>query len=217
MFELTDSALVHGYINILITDFVTGYKALCVSEDAPIERFAYPRIDIHVLVDAPRKFCVANDADTSVFFIDAKAKDRPLGENQFQVIFDGAADDQAGFYQWACECIDFFKVMQFNQGMVCVDYADFLTALACCKGNTLRFEKLTYDHHATPPYDKHQGPPYRVIYGCLDGGLDLSLSHYTQCSAVLEASNPQLVMMKTAMKLTKSSVYSMMLLGEAVD
>ena len=33
----------------------------------------------------------------------------------------------------------------------------------------------------------------------------------------LEASNPALVMMKSAMKLTKSTVYSIMLLGEAVD
>ena len=106
--------------------------------------------------------------------------------------------------------------MQFNFGMVCVDYAEFLTALSFCTSTTLRFEKLTYDHHAIVPYDKHSGPPYRVIYGCLDGGLDLSLGHYSEFSEVLEASNPQLVMMKAAMKITKSPVYAMMLLGEAV-
>ncbi|CAI3806152.1 hypothetical protein GLGCALEP_04110 [Pseudomonas sp. MM221] len=217
MLEFNDSDLVCSYVNILVTDFVTGFKAICVAEDAPFERFAYPRIDIHVLVDAPRAFCVAQEAATTVFFVDAVAKARSLSKNQFQVIFNGEASDQVGFYQWACECIDFFKVMQFNQGMVCVDYADFLTALDCCRGNTLRFEKLPYDHHATVPYNKHSGPPYRVIYGCLDGGLDQSLWHYSQFIEVLEAKNPQRVMIKTAMKLTKSSVYAMMLLGEAAD
>ncbi|MEB6589155.1 MULTISPECIES: hypothetical protein [Pseudomonas] len=217
MFELTDSDIARGYINILVTDFVTGFKAIYVSEDAPIQRFAYPRIDIHIVVDAPRNFCAANDAATPVFFIDANAQGRCLSENQFQVIFEGHADDNTGFYQWACECVGFFKVMQFNQGMVCVDFADFLTALGCCKDTTLRFEKLTYDHPATVPYDKHSGRPYRVIYGCLDGGLDQSLWQYTQFTETLQARNPQLVMMKTAMKLTKSTVYSMMLLGEAVD
>ncbi len=73
------------------------------------------------------------------------------------------------------------------------------------------------DHPATVPYDKHSGRPYRVIYGCLDGGLDQSLWQYTQFTETLQARNPQLVMMKTAMKLTKSTAYSMMLLGEAVD
>lgn len=83
-------------------------------------------------------------------------------------------------------------------------------------GNTLRFEKLKYDHHAVVPYEKHAGPPYRVIYCCLDGGLDLSLGHYVEFAEALEVSNPELVMMKSAMKLTKSTVYSMMLLGETV-
>ena len=216
MFEESGDNHVHGYINVLVTDFVTCFKSVFVSEDAPIERFAHPRFDIHVVIDAPKQFCVAEAAGDNVFFIDIRSKGRHLKENQYQVIFDGAEDDRAGFYQWACECADFFKVMQFNPGMVCVDYAEFLTALFFCKGTTLRFEKLTYENHAIVPYDKHSGPPYRVIYGCLDGGPDLSLGHYMKFSEELETRNPQLVMMKVAMKLTKSPVYSMMLLGEAV-
>lgn len=216
MFEENDDGYVHAYISILVTDFVTGFKSVFVSEDAPIKRFAHPRFDIHVVIDAPKQFCVAEAAGNNVFFIDIRSKGRQLKENQYQVIYDGAEDDQTGFYQWACECADFFKIMQFNFGMVCVDYAEFLTALSFCTSTTLRFEKLTYDHHAIVPYDKHSGPPYRVIYGCLDGGLDLSLGHYSEFSEVLEASNPQLVMMKAAMKITKSPVYAMMLLGEAV-
>jgi len=152
----------------------------------------------------------------SVFFVDMRSRKRLLKEGQYQIVYEGAQNDAAGFCQWACECVDFFKIMQFNVGLVCVDYADFLTALSCCEGTMLRFEKLIYDHHANVPYDKHTGPPYRVIYGCLDGSLDLSLEHYSEFSQALVAGNPQLVMMKTAMKLTKSKVYSMMLLGEAV-
>lgn len=216
MFEENDDGYVHAYINILVTDFFTGFKSVFVSEDAPIKRFAYPRFDIHVVIGAPKQFCVAKAVGNNVFFIDIRSKGRQLRENQYQVIYDGVEDDQTGFYHWACECADFFKIMQFNFGMVCVDYAEFLTALSFCKSTTLRFEKLTYDHHAIVPYDKHSGPPYRVIYGCLDGGLDLSLGHYLEFSEVLEASNPQLVMMKAAMKITKSPVYAMMLLGEAV-
>ena len=217
MFEESNDGYVHAYISILVTDFVTGFKSVCISEDAPIGRFAHPRLDIHVVIDAPKQFCVAEALGDYVFFVDVRSKGRALKENQYQVIYDGPEEDKTGFYQWACECADFFKVMQFNFAMVCVDYADFLTALACCKGDTLRFEKLTYDHHAVVPYGKHAGPPYRVIYGCLDGGLDLSLGHFVEFSQVLEASNPQLVMMKAAMKITKSEVYSMMLLGEAVQ
>lgn len=216
MFEVDDESIAHAYINILVTDFVTGFKSIFVSEEAPVKRFAHPRFDIHVVIDAPKQFCVGTAVGESVFFIDVRSRNRLLKERQYQIIYEGAQDDEAGFYQWACECAEFFKIMQFNVGMVCVDYADFLTALCCCEGTTLRFEKLTYDHHTNVPYDKHMGSPYRVIYGCLDGGLDLSLGHYSEFSHVLEAGNPQLVMMKTAMKLTKSKVYSMMLLGEAV-
>lgn len=215
MSEFADGG--NDYINIVVTDFVMGHKSVCVSLDAPIERLAHPRFDIHLIIDAPKKFCVAEAVGENVFFIDARPKGRALGENQYQVIYDGAEDSTAGFYQWACECVGFFKIMQFNFGIVCVDYADFLTTLSYCKANTLRFEKIMYDHHAVVPYEKHSGPPYRVIYGCLDGGLDLSLGHYVKFAEALEASNPALVMMKSAMKLTKSTVYSIMLLGEAVD
>ncbi|MEG0859158.1 MAG: hypothetical protein RSD81_10335 [Pseudomonas sp.] len=216
MFEENDDGNVNAYINILVTDFVTGFKSVYVSVDAPVKRFTHPRFDIHVVIDAPTQFNVTEVVGNNVFFIEKRPQGRCLSENQYQIIYEGAEGDSAGFYQWACECVGFFKIVQFNFGMVCVDYAEFLTALSFCEGTTLRFEKLTYEHHAVVPYDKHSGPPYRVIYGCLDGGPDLSLGHYGAFSEVLEASNPQLVMMKVAMKLTKSPVYAMMLLGEAV-
>ena len=216
MFEYNEAEHVHAYMNIIVTDFVSGHKSVCVSQDTPIKRFDYPRFDIHLVIDAPKNFCVAEAVGENIFFIDVRPKSRALKENQYQVIYDGAEDDTAGFYQWACECVGFFKIMQFNFGMVCVDYADFLTVLSCCKGNTLRFEKLTYDHHAVVPYEKHSGPTYSTLYCCLDGGLDLSLGHYREFIEALEINNPQLVMVKSAMKLTKSKVYAMMLLGEAV-
>lgn len=215
MFEDWDSPQPHSYINILVTDYVAGHKAMHVSEDAPLDRFACARVDIHLLIDAPGLLSPAQTVGDNVFFLDVRFRDRPVKCDQFQIIYEGAENDRDGFYRWACECAEFFRVMQFNIGMVCVDYADFLTALSLCEGSRLRFEKLAYEHHTRVPQHRHSGSPYRVIYGCLDGGLDLSLAHYQDFVQQLEARNPLLVMMKTAMKMTKSTAYSMMLLGEA--
>lgn len=215
MFELDDEGIL-GYISIRIDDFFLDFKSVSVSEMAPIKRIAGPSYNIQLMISAPPDFPPSKAVGEYTFFLDREAIERKLAQNQYQVIYEGAAHDRSSFYLWACSCVAFFQLMQFGAGMVCVDYADFCTALSCCRGSVLRFEKLMYDQHDQVPYHKHSGPPYRVIYGCLDGGMDLSLGHYLELSSTLEESNPALEIIKLASKYTQSSAYSVMLLGEAV-
>lgn len=211
----SDGEDIAGFLNIRVDDFFLSVKSVSVSEMAPLKRIAGTDYDIQLLISAPQEFPPSKAVGDHTFFLDREPIGRKLTKNQYQVIYEGALDGRSEFYSWACSCVAFFQLMQFGVGMVCVDYADFRTALSCCRGNVLRFEKLTYDQHDQVPYHKHSGLPYRVIYGCMDGGMDLSLGHYLELFSTLEETNPELEMIKLAAKYTQSSVYSAMLLGEA--
>lgn len=56
MFEFDAERYALTYINILVTDFVTGFKSIFISEETLVKRFFHPRFDIHVVIDAPKTF-----------------------------------------------------------------------------------------------------------------------------------------------------------------
>lgn len=215
MFEAEHVASLNGYILVLVTDHIGQSRSINLSMGCPLGPSTISRYHIHVVIGAPWD-CRSSELEGDIiFFVDPGEISRELGEDHYQIIYEGAAENKAGFALWAYRCANFFKLMQFNIGMVCVDYADFRTALSYCEGKTLRFEQLAYDHHDVVPYHKHTGPDYRVIYGCLSGQIDLSLGHWVEFSELLEARNPDLAMTKLAMTFGPYETPVMMLLGES--
>ena len=216
MFEDVGPTPLSGHIVVLVTDYIERVRSINLPLEAPLGRLAISRYHIHVVIGAPVGCNPSEIEGEYVFFVDPRDKSRQLSESHYQIMYEGDTEDETGFIQWAKMCANFFKLMQFNVGMVCVDYADFHAALSCCEGKILRFEQLAYDQHDAVPYHKHTGPDYRVIYGCLCGPIDLSLSHWVDFSDVLESRNPDVVMTKLAMTFGPYFPPVMMLLGEAV-
>lgn len=201
------------YLAVAVTDFAQGVRSVEMGLADAFEPLSLARCAIHVVIDAP----AAYEAEGQyVFFVEPFDKGRVLAANQFKLMYEGEPGDRCGFLQWAARCATFFQRMLFHIGMVCVDYADFRTALDACRTKTLRFEYLAYDRYDVVPYLKHQGPPYRVIYGCLCGEVDTSLQQWLAFSAAVHAHNPALVMDKLALTVGSYAPPVMMLLGEAV-
>lgn len=205
----------NGDLAVAVTDYVNRVKSVDLGFGVPLERLTISRYDIHVVVDAPVGLDTLGVEGHHVFFLDPCRRPRELCEDRYQIVYEGDEGDKQGFVSWANKCIEFFKLMQFHIGMVCVDYADFCTALHYCKGKALRFEYLPYDQYDVVPYHKHKDPGYRVLYGCICGEADSSLQQWVEFSEVLEAQNPNLVMTKFAMTIGRYDPPVMMLLGEA--
>jgi hypothetical protein len=213
---LEDNAdLVNGDPVVAVSNYTSWVKSVDFSFRSSFARLGIARYNIHVVIEAPAALDTAAVEGEHVFFIDSCPRRRELGEGRYQIVYEGEQDDKQGFLSWANQCVEFFKLMQFHIGLVCVDYADFRTALCYCKGKTLRFEWLPYDQYDGVPYHTHKAPGYRVLYGCLCGALDSSLQQYIELSDVLETENPDLVMTKLAMTVGQYDPPVMMLLGEA--
>jgi hypothetical protein len=211
---LDESGFFNGCLVIVVSNYVSRTKSVEMSLEAPLTRLGLARYDIHIVIDAPPDADAQAVEGQHVFFVETCHRLRALGEGHYQIVYEGEPEDKEGFVSWAEKCVEFFKLMQFNIGMVCVDYADFRTLLQYCKGRTLRFEWLPYDQYDVVPYSKHRGSAYRTLYCCICGGADSSLQQYVEFSEVLDAENPNLVMTKAAMTIGRYDPPVMMLLGE---
>jgi hypothetical protein len=215
LFAHNDAIYINSWLVLAVSNYVNRSKSVDMSLEAPLARLGLARYDIHIIIDAPLGTDTKAIEGQHVFFVESCERLRDLGEGHYQIVFEGAPEDKQGFAYWADKCVNFFKLMQFHIGMVCVDYADFRTVLQYCRGRTLRFEWLAYDQYDVVPYSKHKGSAYKTLYGCICGFPDTSLQQYIEFSEILEAKNPNLVMTKLAMTIGPCDPPVMMLLGEA--
>lgn len=217
LFALDNDNSINGGRVIVVSNYASRARSVEMSLEAPLASPGLARYDIHIAIDAPPDTNTKAIEGQYVFFVESCHRLRELGEGHYQIVYEGESEDKQGFSFWAEQCVEFFKLMQFHIGMVCVDYADFQTVLEDCKGRTLRFEWLPYDQHDVVPYSKHKGSAYRSLYCCICGRADSSLQQYVEFTEVLEAENPNLVMTKVAMTIGPYDPPVLMLLGEVEE
>jgi hypothetical protein len=214
LLSVNDGGRFNGFLEVVVSNYTNSVRSVEMSLETPLARLGLARYNIHIVIDAPSDSDIKEIEGQHVFFVESCQRLRELGEGHYQIVYEGAPEDKQGFASWAEKCVEFFKLMQFHIGVVCVDYADFRTVLQDCKGRALRFEWLPYDQYDVVPYSKHKGSAYRTLYCCICGLADSSLQQYVEFTKVLEAENPNLVMTKAAMTIGQYDPPVMMLLGE---
>ncbi|WP_125828520.1 hypothetical protein [Pseudomonas weihenstephanensis] len=213
---VTENHWLHG-VGIRVTDYRARLKSIHMSFDAPLDRVCEHTCYIHIVIDAPNDLEAEDEKDNVVFFVDSKAVERKLNGPYYKIFYDERNTTIEEIDKWVRSVVDFFQLMIFRIGMVCVDFAELRTFLSCCDSRTLRFEKILYDDHATVPFDKSSGHAYRTLYGCLSSRVGiLSLGHYTDFADAIEFHNPDLVIAKIGMTFGDDDPGAMMLLGEPI-
>jgi len=97
---------------------------------------------------------------------------------------------------------------------LCVDFADFRTALDASRGARLTVDIIPFDDPSDLTDLLNTGPRFRTLYSNILGGIDLSLPFYNEVEKALESRSPHLVMHKFGMKIAGVPQPTLVLLGE---
>lgn len=169
--------------------------------------------DVCFAVNAPLDYTAADTHSEVVFFLDPLPVDRKLPKNGYQVIYQ-AGDAASDFRAWAEAVMPYLREALLGSGMICTDYADFVSVLAESTSRRLRCELISYDHPSQLPAAKLDGLSFKTVFANLFGRADLSLAMYIELDEALPNFNPHLVFYKLGLKFYPCEPPMLLLLGE---
>jgi hypothetical protein len=200
-------------LTIRTMDFDSCDESLHASfwRDSP--RASLGNSDVCFAVNAPLDYTAADTHSAVVFFLDPLPVDRKLPKNGYQVIYQ-ATDATSDFRAWAEAVMPYLREALLGSGMVCTDFADFVSVLVESTSRRLRCELISYDHHSEIPAAKLDGLRFKTIFANLFGRDDLSLAMYIELSEALPNFNPHLAFYKLGLKFYPCEPPMLLLLGQ---
>ncbi|WP_027910892.1 hypothetical protein [Pseudomonas sp. URMO17WK12:I4] len=199
-------------LRVKLMDFQAGLETV-TTEFTPASHSPGSASHVAFLLDAPVDYQAGLGYSTINFFLDREPVDRDLGSLCFQLIY-APSRFASDFRMWADQVSCYVRECLFATGIVCVDFADFRTALDASRGTQLVVDIISIAESADLLNLLSTSPRFKTLYSNILGGVDLSLSFYQEVSEALEIRSPQLVEHKLGMKLANVPQTLLVLLGE---
>lgn len=193
-------------------DFQAGLETL-TSEFTPASSPAGSTSDVAFLLDAPVGYRAGRDGSLICFFLDREPVSRDLAPQCFQLVY-APTRFATDYRTWAQQVSWAVRECLFATGLVCVDFADFRTALGVTRGAQLTVDIIPFDAPSELPDKLSTSPQFRVLYANILGGIELSLPFYIEVEQALESRSPHLVLHKFGMKIASVPRPHLVLLGE---
>lgn len=201
-----------GGLRVKLMDFQAGLETL-TTEFTPASSSAGNASDVAFLLDAPPGYRAGLDGASMSFFLDYEPVSRELAPLSFQLVY-APSRFASDFRSWAQQVSWAVRECLFATGLVCVDFADFRTALEGSPGTQLLVDIIPLDEPSELSLMLSTIPRFRALYSNILGGLELSLPFYTEVARALESRSPNMVVHKFGMKLASVPRPLLVLLGK---
>lgn len=199
-------------LRVKLMDFQAGVETL-TTEFTPASSSTGSDSDVTFLLDAPAGYRAGLDGSSTSFFLDREPVSRKLAPKYFQLVY-APSRFASDFRTWAQQVCWAVRECLFSTGLVCVDFADFRTALDASPGAQLVVNIISFDEPSELPAMLSTSTRFRALYSNILGGPELSLPFYTEVERALESRSPNMVVHKFGMKIANVQRPQLVLLGE---
>lgn len=202
-----------GGLRVKLMDFQAGLETLTTGF-TPASNSVGSASDVAFMLDAPAGYRTGLDGSLTSFFLDREPVSRELSPESFQLVY-APSRFAVDFRAWAQQVSWAIRECLLAPGLVCVDFADFRTALDASRGAQLTVDIIPFDEPSDLPDMLSSSPRFRALYSSILGGSELSLPFYNEVEQALESRSPHLVMHKFGMKIASVPRPHLVLLGES--
>lgn len=199
-------------LKVKVLDFTIGLETLqtpFLADSRPVGSAS----NVSFLIDAPDAYLAGRDGASVTLVLDRQGRKRELPEGCYQIVHDPLAFT-SNFRAWAEHVSSCLREALIGVGLICMDFADFKTVLAACRGKLLTVDVVLFDDAFVTPHERLTRTRFRTLYGALMGGPDLTLSLFNEVCESLHQGSPDLVVDKFGMRIAPFNPPQVVLLGE---